>query len=447
MLQQIRFALLSALVILTTIPLGACDIFGGSDDTAPTVARDSLQIAEMTPDVGADLETPDTSFTVTFTRPVIENEFTRTDVEPGTGNRHLLDHIGFFPLGGKDLTPGNSLPFDVEFDEDRKELTITPQESLDDGKVYRLDLGDPGARRGFYDSRFKSENGGRYAENPNFDERLNFSYSVGMSEDRPAQPSISLADQDGNHETIADEGELDYRFSGNVTAELQVDEVDNSGAEVKGYEVYYRGQNQVGRTGNGDQFVKAFVVDPEASGANYEDWNGIVPASAAFEGDGPVGFEVDIFDYPLAAEDGSYGPIEWKVRAVSINNIRGDFSDVVTTGDNFRPRLLDADEGFENDAGDVETIEVAFSEALDEGSVSTDRFTVTDNLGDPVSLSGVDVQNEHPSDGNSHVELVLSSPTGSVNNYNVEVDDDDTSDPVLDLAGNGVHPAFDDEDV
>lgn len=447
MVQQIRFATLSALVICVTFPLGACDIFGGSDDSAPTVTRDSLQIAEITPEVGADLETTDTSFTVTFTRPVDSSEFTRTDVEPGTGDRHLVDHIGFFPMGGKDLTPGNTLPIDIEFEEDRKELTLTPQESLEDGIVYRLDLGDMSSDRGFYDPRFKSENGGRYAENPNFDENLNFSYSVGMSDGQPATPSMSFADQDGDDETINDEGELDYRANQTVRAELQVDEVDNSGAEVKGYEVYYRSQNQVGRTGGGDQFVKATVVDPEAEASDFEDHDGIIPADAAFGGDGPVGFSVWVFDYPLAAKDGSYGPIEWKVRAVSINNIRGDFSDVLTTGDNVLPRLTDAEEGIVNDAGDVETIDVFFSEALDAGTVNSNRFTVEDNEGSTVDLDDANVENEHPSDGDSHVELTLSSPTESVDNYDVEVDDDDTTEPVTDLAGNGVHPAFDDEAI
>lgn len=438
MFKEIRLPLLSALIVFVVILLGACDVFSGAE-SAPSVSDDSLQIADITPAVGTDLDSAQASITIEFTHPVVENDYTRSDVEPGNGNRYLVDVIGLFPVQAKDLTPSGAVPFEIEFQDDRTQLTITTLEDLQDGFVYNLNLGNPAGNTGFYDSRFKSANGGRYVANPNLDEDLNLTYSVGLSDGQPATPSVSFADQDGDGVTIADDGELDYGDDP-VTVELQVDEIDDSGAEVKGYEVYYRSQNQVGR--DGDQFRKATSsqVDPVASSSEFDDSDGIIPVDAAFEGSGPLGFEVTVGDFPLAANDGSYGPIEWKVRAVSVNNVRGDFSSVLTTGDNTLPELAFATGGEENEDGDLLSILVVFSENLDDGTVSADRFRVIDGGGSEIDLSEAVLENRPPSDGLSVVELFLSSATPSGDVDHVEVDDADTSDPVTDLAGNGVDP-------
>jgi hypothetical protein len=217
-----------------------------------------------------------------------------------------------------------------------------------------------------------------------------------------------------------------------------VDNIDNSAAQVKGYEVYYRSQNQAGRTGTGDQFVQAIEVFPSADFEDFEDAAGIIPASAV-ESDGDLDFTVRVNEYPFAGDGGSYGPIEWKVRAVSINNVRSDFTDVITTGDNIMPELRSAYKR-ENNSGEVESVVLRFIEALDSGTVSTSAFTVLED-GNVLSLAGTSLENAMPeqSDGEpTTVELTLTTPADDVDL--VEVNDAETTDPVTDLAGNGMNP-------
>lgn len=449
-----RFAFLALLVAAVAFVLGACDSNGGGANPEETVVTDSMQLVNVTPDVGTDLETPDTSFTLTFTDPVVENEYTRTDVEPTGGDRHLIDNIELVPPQAKNLSPNHSLPISLSFNEDRTELTVTPEQELRDGFIYRLSVGDADAPStpedegtGLYDPRFKSENGARFAPNPNFP-REQFEFSVGQNESAPAAPSISFdAEADyASTDTLAD-GVLNYT-NRSVAIPFQVDEIDDSAAEVKGYEVYYRSQNQAGRSGTGDQFVKATLVDPEADAGDFEDHQGIIPASAV-DADGEVDFTVEVWDYPFSEEGGSYGPIEWKVRAVSINNVRGEFSEVITTEDNTAPELDGVANITTNEADEVEVIEVRFSEALDSETVSASAFTVRDDNGDPVGVSDVSLSNELPENGDeATVALTLATPTPESDFApgNVEVNDSETSSPVTDLAGNGVDPVNDDSD-
>jgi hypothetical protein len=88
----LRLSFLTLFAAVATLMVGACDSNGGGSG----VVTDSLQIVDVSPEIGADVETTDTSITFTFTDPVIENEYTRTDVEPTGGNRHLVDVIRMF---------------------------------------------------------------------------------------------------------------------------------------------------------------------------------------------------------------------------------------------------------------------------------------------------------------------------------------------------------------
>lgn len=443
-----RFAFFTLLVATVAFVVGACDSNGGGANPEETVVTDSMQLVNVTPDVGTDLETTDTSFTFAFTDPVVENEYTRTDVEATGGDRHLIDNIRLFPPQAKNLSPNNSLPISLSFNEDRTELTVTPEQGLRDGFIYTLSVGDTddpstpkGEGTGLYDPRFKSADGARFAPNPNFP-REQFEFSVGQNESAPAAPSISFDGESNvaSADTLED-GFLNYADY-EVTIPLQVDEIDDSAAEVKGYEVYYRSQNQVGRSSAGDQFVKATDVRPEADFSDFEDSNGIIPASAV-DADGDLDFSVSVDDYPFAGDVGSYGPIEWKVRAVSINNVRGEFSDVITTNDNTAPELDEVSNITTNEADEVESIEVAFDGALDSETVSAGAFTVTDENGNPVDVSDVHLSNELPGNGGgATVKLTLVTPTpeSDFRPGNVEVRDAETTSPVTDLAGNGVAP-------
>ncbi|MCS3698259.1 hypothetical protein [Salinibacter ruber] len=435
-MQYISIRLVSiALFGAAAIMVSGCDSNGGSPNNS--VVTDSMQIANVTPDVGADLESTDASITVTFTDPVVENEYTRTDVEATSGNRHLIDVIGVYPDRAKDLSPNGSLPISLSFNDNRTQLTITPERGLQDGFIYTLDVGDIENSNGVYDPRFKSEDGARFAPNPNFPPE-EFGFSVGLSEEPPAVPSVSF----DSESTVVTDGRIEnetFNYEDrSVTVPLQVNGIDDSAAEVKGYEVYYRSQEQVGRFGNDDQFTKASEVRPQASPSDFEDASGIVPARAV-EADGDLDFTAEVGGYPFAGDGGAYGPIEWKVRAVSINNVRGDFSDVMTTGDNTRPGLEFISYYRYDDTGDVERIGIEFSEALDGETVSPRAFRITDDNGSSVPLSATSLENAEPGGrDDTTVEVTLANPVPQRDLRNVVVNDAGTSRPVTDLAGNGV---------
>jgi hypothetical protein len=443
-----RFAFLTLLVAAVAFVVGACDSNGGGANPENSVVTDSLQVANVVPDVGTDLNTTDTSFTFTFTDPVVENEYTRTDVEPTGGNRHLIDAVQLRvsqAKSGKELTPTNSLPVTLVFNDDRTELNVIPEQELQDGFIYLLSVGDTTSNTGFYDARFKSERGARFADNPNLPENLNFEFSVGIDTTRPSVPSVSFNTENGivNDDGTLAEGALDYTDD-YVTVPLRIDEIDDN---VKGYEVYYRSQNEVGRSGNGDQFRKAFAVNPEASGFEFEDSEGIIPADAAESGefgDGTLPFTATINGTPFAADNGSYGPIEWKVRAVSINNVRGEFTEVITTEDNTMPSVTDAAASDTSGNGNDDYITVEFSEPLTTGGVSVEAFTLEDSDGNERSiLNNVEEVNNSV---NGASEVIISLDDGNSIDDRPAWQDGDGTDAievagdVTDLAGNGVDP-------
>jgi hypothetical protein len=407
-----------------------------------TVDAPPFEIVDVTPAPGGDVDTTRPGITFTFNRAVAANEFARADaprsgLDDNNEGAHLVDELILTKeqaKSAKALTPEGTRPVDLAFNEDRTELTVTPGEPLQDGFNYRH------VALGFEDDRFVDAYGIPLAFGSR--DRGDFTFSVGVDEGAPAVPTVSFDNQAAvvAGDTLQD-GTLDYTDA-TVAAPLEIDTVDHSDARVKGYEVYYRAQNQTGRSGNGDQFVKVTDVSPEASPADFEDAEGIIPADAADTGqfgDGVLEFRVAVQDYPFAAEDGSYGPIEWKVRAVSINNVRGDFSPVITTGDNTAPSLQDARVGPDGSGGD--TIVLAFSEAVDTETASRlDNYTF-DNGGDGDQLSEVvSVENVEAQSGGFFTRTEVTIDLEGTQT----VDDGDeivVTPAVQDLAGNGMNPA------
>jgi len=407
-----------------------------------TVDAPPFEIVDVTPAPGTDVDTTRPGITFTFNRAVAANEFARADAartgldDAGEGD-HLVDELILTKgqaKATKELTPEGTLPVELSFNDARTALTVTPSEPLQDGFNYDH------VALGFEDDRFVDAYGIPLA----FDsqEKGDLSFSVGDNEAAPAVPTVSFDNEARGVEgdTLQD-GTLDYPDV-TVTAPLEIDTVDHSEARVKGYEVYYRAQNQTGRSGNGDQFVKVDNVSPEASSSDFEDAEGIIPADAAETGqfgDGGLPFTAVVTDYPFAAADGSYGPIEWKVRAVSINNVRSDFTSVITTGDNTAPTLEDARVGADGSGGD--TIVLTFSEAVDTETASVlDNYTF-DNGGDGDQLSEVvSVENVQAQEGGffSRTEVTLDLQGDQT------VDDGDeivVTPAVGDLAGNGMNAA------
>jgi hypothetical protein len=349
--------------------------------------------------------------------------------------------IDFFPTTAKDLAPNGSIPFEISFNGDRTEMTIEPEQSLQNGFIYTINLGDPDQGTGLYSPRFKSEAGAPYAPNPSFPRDLEFTYSIGTTDTVPAAPTVTF--QEG---AIDDTGNLDYTQEG-VTAELLIEEPTTDGT-VKGYEVYDRSQNEAGRDGSGDEFRKAFNVTPEASPAGFDDAAGIIPVDATETvEDGALAFEVELAGYPLAtgspffAGDGTYGPIEWKVRAVSVNNTRGDFTDVITTPDNDSLGLRNAEvpDG-DIDDDDAPELVVTFDEPV--ADVDLSDFTVEDPRANEAAIELADVErvlNPKPWEIDRFVRSGLPRVVIELAGDGSNVEGDElTVDGVTDLAGNPI---------
>ncbi|WP_251923157.1 carboxypeptidase-like regulatory domain-containing protein [Salinibacter ruber] len=417
-----------------------------------------FEIVDTSLEPGTDADTTQPSITFTFNRPVVENEFTRTDVpRTGTGGQnldseHLIDEIILLRglkksassgdrINSEELNPDNFRQIDISFNDDRTELTAVPTEPLGDGINYQFIATSQGVGGlsgfGVDDSQF-SDLYGLPVSNSG---RAFFEFSVGADNSQPAVPSVSF---NTDNPAINDDGTFaddvfDYTDE-TVTAPLQIDEIDDSQAEVKGYEVYYRAQNQTGRNGTGDQFVKATAVNPSASSNEFEQTFGIIPAndvdSENFD-DGALEFTASVGAFPFSAEDGAYGPIEWKVRAVSINNIRGEFTDVITTGDSTQVEVDPSADITPSDS----TVTVSFSEALSTSTAeTTGNYTVTKNgtdiSGDVSSASLSNVKAQSRTQFNT-TEVVLKLNNDFTFGDNIEVE---VGSSVQDLAGNGVDP-------
>ncbi len=413
-----------------TLELGEVDASG---DVEP------FKIADVSPAPGSDVGATDTSFTFTFNRPIAENEYT---------NGGLAEEINLAPMqakSAKNLQPDGTLPVDVSFNDDRTELTVTPAESFEDGFHY-----DFNASSAFGDDQFTDAYGLPFTNTTAG--KSTFEFSVGVDENAPAVPDVEMTGYTfGGGDDYPDE----HSF---VNAGFEI-QVDDSEAEVKGYEVYARTEDmRSDRTGEAGQFKKVLAVNDELDGSEYREFDGIIDAGeAGLDGTFSTAVQIDPNGFSgagsdrtlLAADDGSYGPVEWKVRAVSINNVRSDFTDVMAVGDSTQPEVTDAGVESTDDQGNHETIVVEFSEALD-ADVADDvaRYTVVDDGGNERDiLDEVEsVDNVEADEQNSFNRTqVVISVTDDVNTGaspdEIVVDDADTDNPVTDRAGNGVDPA------
>jgi hypothetical protein len=412
------------------------------------VADTSFQIGDVTPGLGADLSSADTTFTIEFTSAVVKNTYTTVadsadQNSNDTGTRQLQDDITLTPVSAKDATVSNTIPVHLDWADGRTDLEISPAKSLQDGYIYRFDLGSAGSNEGIYDTRFRGQGGGQLVSNADYPAD-DLEFSVGLDESQPAVPDVtfnpeSAAAADAN--TLEDDV---YNVLDNtITAPLQVNGVDNSGAQVKGYEVYYRSQNQAGRSGTGDTFVKATGAQlgaDEASSGQFEDYEGIIPASDVFDGefdDGDLEFTVEIDDSPFSASDGAYGPVEWKFRAVSINGVRSDFTSVITTPDNEDVDLIDSQITETDGDGDITELVVAFSEPLQTSTVDAGDFTIEENGTNTVADVDISVSDDGGGDRAGDI-LVLDITENTANTDDIDGFDDLNVSGVEDLAGNGL---------
>jgi hypothetical protein len=111
---------------------------------------------------------------------------------------------------------------------------------------------------------------------------------------------------------------------------------------------------------------------------------------------------------PLHTGRGTYGPIEWTVRAVSINGVESAFSDTLAIGDNVAP-LVSGSPQTAFSAGDSE-LTFTVDEPLDEGTVEPGNVTLNDSNGDERLVDGnpiVDAVEVANSTGTTEVTVTL----------------------------------------
>lgn len=413
-----------------------------------------FEIIDVSPAPGTDVGTADPTVEVTFSRPVAANEFTRDDA-PLTGfdsdendGLHLIDEIRLVPdqaKSAKNLTPQDWIPVEIEFNDDRTQLSIIPQVTLEDGFIYahQADGFRGGNGFGFNDPRFVDEYGIPYT-----DDEGTFNFSIGADESAPAVPQVDTT-------TFISENRDYSDVKAATSATFELASVDNSEAEVKGYEVYYRTVDmRENRTGTRGQFKKAEVTDPNETSsfrnldldpdAFYED--GIIPVeqlqatdNAFIAGMNPEDENLNQDYTPFAANDGTYGPVEVKVRAVSINNVRSDFTGVIELGDNVEPQATNANAVDENGDGDDDIVIVEFSEALDPGTVTVDAFTMEDSNGNERDLlNAVEEVNNTSPDFSGVTTVVISLDGGNTIDEGIDPDEIEVDDTVTDLSGNGM---------
>ena len=270
-------------------------------------------------------------------------------------------------------------------------------------------------------------------------------YSIGANTNAPATPSISFNSDDFR---VSDDGTLEagtYNYDDSpVTLPLQVDEVDNSAAEVKGYEVFYSSQDtRENRSEPGTQF--------QQTGGGLD---GIIPASNAEFGDGRLTFSASTNNNnPFAAEDGSYGDVQVTVRAVSINNERSAFSDTLTVADNDSLGLNDAATEFvdTNSDGNADVLKVEFDEpvaGISAGDAGGDYFAISDGSGTATTLGSVEeVDNSGVPSPGATVTVALDDDGSNTANDELTVNGSGSNNFVTDLASNPVEVDDGDESV
>jgi hypothetical protein len=249
-------------------------------------------------------------------------------------------------------------------------------------------------------------------------------YSIGENENAPAVPTLAANGPNASADFIVDSfGDYAEEFA---TVGFLFSDVDESNVRVKEIEVFARTIDARRDRTTAGQFEQVATIDPDRLDFGSE-------------------AEFDFFtDYPFAAENGDYGPIDVKLRAVSINNVRSDFSSVVSVGDSVRPEVRSSvyDSFSRPSAGDT-SFRIPFTEAVQQGPAEnasnyvvydTDQKTTTRGIIDNVSVTRVPAdEQENANDVRdvTRVEIELSSGNS------LEGDDVIQVQPgVLDLAGN-----------
>ncbi|PAU93563.1 hypothetical protein CK503_10425 [Aliifodinibius salipaludis] len=384
----------------------------------------AFYITNITPEPGSDVGT-DTSFTYTFNRPVAENSW--TDASQGFGNGTFKDAIYFEDYGPK-KSPGD-IEFDVSWNDDRTELTITP-ENLVDANEYRLR-----SRAAFDNNSDGSNVGGPLSSGPIANEDGNFvdeygndlsynasdydkfeaeelEFTTGDNQNKPHTPSLSF--------TQVANDTVDWSSG---SAEVTWD-IDNSPAEVKEYEVFI--------SKNGGPYEHYETLDKDALSILNREVTQTYDAVGINVSDDPQFNNIKVTD----VNDGALS-VDIKIRAVSTNLVQGDFSDPVTFEDVKQPVINSA--SINNTTESTGEVEVNFSELMTkEESTNPDNYIFVDDNGD--EITSITIESFEVTEYNSGTEVKITvADENNLDNSGgpeyIQVND------VSDLAGNTINTA------
>jgi len=360
----------------------------------------------MQPKRGTDLDSGTPTFTFHFSLPVAETPFTNTSRPFGDGA--IRDFVRLTDTGAKRLRSSGDHELSLSFNADRTELQVTPADPLPDGRTYTLDMA------AFDQDAFESPYGQAVANAGAFSGSEAVDVSVGINQSTPATPSLSFATASGN-QPPENGPPLDY--GDDISVDLEADH-SGSPVEIKSYELYVK-------SGDG-----AFQPESVLSEEDFTFFGGdTVEFILSFQNQG---------DDPLnnfVGPNGGYNEKQVKVRAVSINNRRSDFSAPLTIADQNRLNLLQAEVTDADNDGEQELL-ATFNEPVEPSSISASAFTV---LRDGAPLSGVIDEAARRTFEGSGQEVVLevaSSYTPNEGFADDELRADDGA--ATDLAGNDV---------
>ncbi|WP_118831173.1 carboxypeptidase regulatory-like domain-containing protein [Salinibacter ruber] len=365
--------------------------------------------ATLDPAPETDFGTTEPEWTLTFNRPVAG--VTTDDVEEALS-------IGQSTIETKAVDGSGNVELDVSATTTEggaiESVSWSVAEPLSDGVNFEVK----------YVGLFNDIVGAQYGVGVNTSsiESSPLSYSIGANTNAPATPAVG---EDGNVQVSNVSETIDYDVS-SVSPNLTIN-VDNSEAPVKEYQVFAR-----------------TVEDTEDRGQAAPQFDQIETISAENVGFGETSGSVTFSNNPLRTDEGTYGPIEWKVRAVSINNVEGDFSETQEIVDNDSLDLDDANTAFNdtNSDGNADELEVTFSEpvsGISAGDAGSDYFGISDGSGDPTALGSVaEVNNAISPAATATVVVNLGDDGSNTDNDELTVNGESSDNFVMDLAGNPI---------
>lgn len=288
----------------------------------------------------------------------------------------MRDFLRIERIGPKRRVTGD-LELDLRFNGDRTELIVSTVDSLRDGSEYEFDVD------AFDDDRFESAYGQSVTNAGDFNGAGAISFSVGIDESTPPAPVLEFTTDDGTQPT---DRRTPYDYGDDLEASFRIPS-PSSGPKLKGYEVFVK-------SGEAD-----FKPIDTATLDQFEfDGSGRVEFRASFTGSG---------DDPLnnfVGSNGGYNEKQIKVRAVSINYVRSNFSNTLTIADQNRLNVTSSSVADTDDDGEDELV-AAFNEQVATGPISGSAFTI---LRDGSELSGIIQSAERPPFTGEEVVLEIS---------------------------------------